>query len=148
MSDQFDLGSMLSQAMAMQQQFEQARADAAAREFIGRAGGGAVAIRVTGGLHVLNVSIAPEAVDPSDVAMLEDLVLAAFHDALAQIDEMQQEILGPFQNAGMPDLGDLAGLGDLASLGGLGGLDGLEALGMFGGPEVIDVDETRPDDQS
>ena len=79
MSDQFDLGSMLSQAMAMQQQFEQARADAAAREFVGQAGGGAVAIRITGGMQVLNVSISPEAVDPSDVAMLEDLVLAAFH---------------------------------------------------------------------
>ena len=135
MSDQFDLGSMLSQAMAMQQQFEQARADAAARQFVGRAGGGAVAICVTGGLHVLDVSIAPEAVDPTDVAMLEDLVLAAFHDALAQIDEMQQEVLGPFQNAGMPDLSDLGGLADL------------EALGMFGASEVIDVDETRPDDR-
>ena len=144
MSDQFDLGSMLSQAMAMQQQFEQARADAAAREFVGRAGGGAVAIRVTGGLHVLDVSIAPEAVDPTDVAMLEDLVLAAFHDALAQIDEMQQEILGPFQNAGMPDLGDLADLGGFADLGGLGDL---EALGMFGASEVIDIDETKPDDR-
>lgn len=144
MSDQFDLGSMLSQAMAMQQQFEQARADAAAREFVGRAGGGAVAIRVTGGLHVLDVSIAPEAVDPTDVAMLEDLVLAAFHDALAQIDEMQQEILGPFQNAGMPDLGDLADLGGFADLGGLGDL---EALGMFGASEVIEIDETKPDDR-
>jgi DNA-binding YbaB/EbfC family protein len=90
MSDQFDLGSMLSQAMAMQQQFEDARAQAAAREFIGQAGGGAVAIRITGGLHVLNVSISPEAVDPADVPMLEDLVLAAFHDALAQIDAKHQ----------------------------------------------------------
>lgn len=144
MSDQFDIGSMLSQAMAMQQQFEQARDDAAAREFVGRAGGGAVAIRVTGGLHVLDVSIAPEAVDPSDIAMLEDLVLAAFHDALAQIDEMQQEVLGPFQNAGMPDLGDLADLGGLADLGAFGDL---EALGMLGAPEIIDINETQPDDR-
>ncbi len=144
MSDQFDIGSMLSQAMAMQQQFEKARDDAAAREFVGRAGGGAVAIRVTGGLHVLDVSIAPEAVDPSDIAMLEDLVLAAFHDALAQIDQMQQEVLGPFQNAGMPDLGDLADLGGLADLGAFGDL---EALGMLGAPEVIDINETQPDDR-
>jgi len=115
MSDQFDLGSMLTQALAMQQQFEQARADAAAREFVGRAGGGAVAIRVTGGLQVLDVSIAPEAVDPDDVSMLEDLILAAFHDALEQIDAMQQDVLGPFQNAAMPDLGDLDMLGLLGS---------------------------------
>lgn len=133
MSDQFDLGSMLSQAMAMQQQFEQARADAASREFVGQAGGGAVAIRVTGGLQVLDVSIAPEAVDPADVAMLEDLVLAAFHDALAQIDAMQQAVLGPFQNAGMPDLGDLADL---------------DALGLFGAPgDVIELDDPQSDER-
>lgn len=133
MSDQFDLGSMLSQAMAMQQQFEQARADAALREFVGQAGGGAVAIRVSGGLQVLDVSIAPEAVDPTDVAMLEDLVLAAFHDALAQIDAMQQEVLGPFQNAGMPDLGDLADL---------------DGLGLFGAPDdVIELDEPQTDER-
>ena len=137
MSDQFDLGSMLSQAMAMQQQFEQARADAAAREFVGQAGGGAVAIRITGGMQMLDVSISAEAVDPSDVAMLEDLVLAAFHDALAQIDEMQQEVLGPFQNAAMPDLGDLGGLADL------------EALGLFGAAdEIIEIDTPHPDDRA
>jgi DNA-binding YbaB/EbfC family protein len=140
MSDQFDLGSMLSQAMAMQQQFEDARNEAASREFIGQAGGGAVAIRITGGLHVLKVSISPEAVDPADVPMLEDLVLAAFHDALAQIDAMQQEVLGPFQNAGMPDLGDL---------GELGGLADLEALGLFGAPDdIIEIDTPNPGERA
>lgn len=133
MSDQFDLGSMLNQAIAMQQQFEQARAEAAAREFVGRAGGGAVTIRVTGGLQVLDVTIAPEAVDPADVSMLEDLVLAAFHDALEQIDAMQQEVLGPFQSATMPDLGDLGDLG---------------ALGLLGRSEdVIDIESPRTDDR-
>ncbi|MEX1217708.1 MAG: YbaB/EbfC family nucleoid-associated protein [Acidimicrobiales bacterium] len=137
MSDQFDLGTMLSQAMAMQQQFEDARADAATREFIGRAGGGAVAICVTGGLQVLSVSIAPEAANPSDIPMLEDLVLAAFHDALAQIDAMQQEILGPFQNAAMPDLGSLGGLADL------------EALGLFGATDnIIEIDTPNPGERA
>lgn len=137
MSDQFDLGSMLSQAMAMQQQFEDARAEAALREFVGQAGGGAVAIRVTGALQVLNVSISPQAVDPSDVAMLEDLVLAAFHDALAQIDAMQQEVLGPFQTAGMPDLGDLGGLADL------------ESLGLFSAPsDIIELDAPTDGDHA
>lgn len=128
---------MLSQAMAMQQQFENARAEAAAREFIGQAGGGVVAIRVTGGLQVLGVSISPEAVDPDDVSMLEDLVLAAFHDALAQIDAMQQEVLGPFQNAGMPDLSDLGGLADL------------DMSGLFGGPDdVIEIEMPHPDERA
>jgi hypothetical protein len=86
---------------------------------------------------VLKVSISPEAVDPADVPMLEDLVLAAFHDALAQIDAMQQEVLGPFQNAGMPDLGDLGGLADL------------EALGLFGAPDdIIEIDTPNPGERA
>jgi DNA-binding YbaB/EbfC family protein len=117
--------------------FEQARADAAMREFVGQAGGNAVAIRITGGLQVLDVSISPEAVDPADVAMLEDLVLAAFHDALAQIDAMQHEVLGPFQNAGMPDLGDLGGLADL------------ESLGLFGAADdIIEIDSPDSGDHA
>lgn len=125
MSDQFDLGSMLAGAMEFQQQFDQARASIEATEFTGSAGGGAVSITVTGGLAVLDVSIATEAVDPDDTSLLEDMVTAAFTDALAQIDRMQQEVLGRFQT---PDLSSLGGLD-------LGGLD-LDALG--GG--IIDVD--------
>ena len=58
---------------------------------------------------------------------------AAFHDALAQIDAMQQAVLGPFQNAGMPDLGDLADL---------------DALGLFGAPgDVIELDDPQSDER-
>lgn len=122
MSDQFDFGSMLTQAMEMQQRYEAARAQAAEIEVTGRSGGGAVEITVTGGLQFLDVTIAPEAVDPEDVGMLEDLVLAALVDATAQIDAMQQEMLGEFAT---PDLGDLGGLGDLGALGDLNGLGGI-----------------------
>jgi DNA-binding YbaB/EbfC family protein len=121
-SDQFDFGSMLAQAMEMQQRFEQARAEAAEIEFTGRSGGGAVEITVNGGLQFLDVSIAPAAVDPDDVAMLEDLVMAALIDATSQIDAMQQQMLGEFA---APDLGDLGSLGSLGDLGGLNGLPGI-----------------------
>lgn len=93
------LGGLLEQA----QQMMAAQAEAADREVEGVAGGGVVRIRATGGGRVLGVTIAPEVVDPDDVAMLEDLVLAALHDVNARLAEIQREALGP--------LGDLFGGG-------------------------------------
>lgn len=91
------LGGLLEQA----QQMMAAQAEAAEREVEGVAGGGVVRIRTTGNGQVLGVSIAPEVVDRDDVAMLEDLVLAALHDVNAQLAAIQQEALG--------SLGDLFG---------------------------------------
>ena len=70
------------------------------------AGGGVVRVRTTGTGQVLGVSIDPEVVDPNDVAMLEDLVVAALHDMNAQLLEIQREAMGP-----------LAGLGDVFGAG-------------------------------
>src|SRR3546814_19756506 len=78
-----------------------AQADAAEREVEGVAGGGVVRIRATGTGQVLAVTIAPEVVDPDDVGMLEDLVLAALHDVNARLMEVQREAMGA--------LGDLFG---------------------------------------
>jgi DNA-binding YbaB/EbfC family protein len=97
----FDLGSLLGQA----QQMMAASAQAADEIVEGVAGGGAVRIRVNGRLEFQSVSIAPEVVDPADVGLLEDLVLAALHDASAQISSNQQAALG-----GIGDLGGLGGL--------------------------------------
>jgi len=118
-SDQFDLGSMLAGAMELQQRFDEARASVEATEFTGSAGGGAVSITVTGNLRVLDVSISPDAVDPDDIGLLEDMVTAAFTDALARIDAMQQQVLGQFQ---MPDISSLGGF-DPNALGALGVID-------------------------
>jgi nucleoid-associated protein EbfC len=98
-SDSSDgFGGLLEQA----QQVMAAQQAAAEREIEGVAGGGVVRIRTTGTGQVLGVAIAPEVVDPLDVAMLEDLVLAAMHDMNAKLLEIQREAMGP-----------LAGLGDL-----------------------------------
>lgn len=97
------LGGLLAQAQSMMEA-QQAAAD---QEIEGVAGGGVVRIRTTGTGQVLGVSIAPEAVDPQDVAMLEDLVVAALHDMNAKLLEIQREAMGP-----------LAGLGDLFGGGG------------------------------
>ncbi len=92
------LGGLLEQA----QQVMAAQQAAAEREIEGVAGGGVIRIRTTGTGQVLGVTIAPEVVDPSDVPMLEDLVVAAMHDMNAKLLEIQRETMGP-----------LSGLGDL-----------------------------------
>lgn len=91
------LGGLLEQA----QQMMAAQAEAAAQEVEGVAGGGVVRIRATGTGQALAVTISPDVVDPADVSMLEDLVLAAIHDLNARLMEIQRAAMGP--------LGDLFG---------------------------------------
>ena len=99
-----DLGALLEQAQAMQAQLAQAQEEAAEQVVEGQAGGGAVKVRVTGGLTVESVSIDASAVDPDDLSLLEDLVLAATNDALTRAQELTKTALGGF------DLGGAAGL--------------------------------------
>jgi nucleoid-associated protein EbfC len=97
----FDMGSLLEQAQAMQQQLLEAQAEAAGQEVEGQSGGGVVRVRVTGGMDFVSVSIDPSAVDPDDVALLEDLVLAALHDAVAKAKGLTQEALGGLDLGGL-----------------------------------------------
>lgn len=104
----FDLGSLFGMANDML-----AAQQAAAEETaIGSAGGGLVQITVTGAGEFTNVKILPDAVDPADLGLLEDLVLAALRDAMAQVQQLQAGAMGGL------DLGSLSGL-----LGGLGPAD-------------------------
>jgi DNA-binding YbaB/EbfC family protein len=102
-----DLGQLLEQAQAMQQQLMEAQAQAAEQVVEGVAGGGVVKVTVTGGMDFRAVTIDPAAVDPDDVEMLQDLVLAAIHDAVARVNELQQDSLGGLGGA----LGGLLGGG-------------------------------------
>jgi nucleoid-associated protein EbfC len=105
MSDMPNMNDLLAQAQKMQEQLMAAQAEAAERVVEGHAGGGVVKVEVTGGMEFRSVTIAPEAVDPDDVEMLQDLVLAAIHDAMAQVQELQQGTMG--------ELGLGGGLGGL-----------------------------------
>ena len=89
-----DLSQLLEQAQAMQQQLMEAQAAAAEQVVEGVSGGGVVKVSVTGGMDFQSVTIDPTAVDPDDVEMLQDLVLAAIHDAVARVNELQQDSLG------------------------------------------------------
>jgi len=97
-----DLGGLLESAQAMM-----ANMQAAASEVVtGRAGGGVVSIEVDGHFNFQSVSIDPKAIDPDDMSLLEDLVLAALHDATSQLQSGQS---GAMDLGGM-DLGGLGGL--------------------------------------
>ena len=72
---------------------------ASAAKAEGVAGGGAVKVAVTGNGEFTGVTIRPDAVDPADVTMLEDLVLAAVRDASAQVNAaVQQRLMGGLGN--------------------------------------------------
>lgn len=91
-----DLGSLMEQAGAMQRQLAEAQEEAAATVLEGASGGGAVRVTVTGAGEFRSVSIDPSAVDPDEVELLEDLVLAALHDASTRIAELQARSMGGF----------------------------------------------------
>ena len=105
----FDFSNLLASAQQMQQQLLEAQARAAEQEVEGQAGGGVVRITATGGFEITDVRIDPSVVDPDDVEMLQDLVLAALRDTLHKVNALNQQAMG--------GLGGLGGLGD-----GLGGL--------------------------
>lgn len=109
MTDQggFDLGGLLEQAQAMQQQMAEAQQAQANTVVEGSSGGGLVTVEMTGAGEFRSVSIKPDAIDDGDVEMLEDLVLAALRDAAAKVMEIQQESMGDFE---LPDIGGLGGL--------------------------------------
>lgn len=71
----------------MQRQMEESQKEMETKEFTAKAGGGAVSITVTGSKEVKSVVIDKEVVDPDDVEMLQDLIVAAMNEALKQVDE-------------------------------------------------------------
>jgi DNA-binding YbaB/EbfC family protein len=89
-----DMSALLEQAQQMQQQLMQVQAEAAEQIVHGHAGGGVVTVEVSGGMEFRKITIDPKAVDPADVEMLEDLVLAAIRDAVANVQELNQQALG------------------------------------------------------
>ncbi len=106
-----NMSDLLKQAQAMQQQLAEAQAQAAETVVEGQSGGGMVKVQVTGGMEFRQVHIDPAAVDPDDVEMLEDMVLAAVRDAVTKANNVSQQAVGGLDLGGM-DLGGM-GLGDL-----------------------------------
>jgi DNA-binding YbaB/EbfC family protein len=99
----------MKQAQKMQQQVASAQEQLAETELTGTAGGGLVTVTITGTGEVTAVHIDPKAVDPDDVETLEDLVLAALHNAAEAVRELTEEKMGPL-TSGLGGLGGGLGL--------------------------------------
>ena len=104
-----NLQQLMKQAQKMQQQLATAQAELAETEVTGTAGGGLVTVTMMATGEFRSVHIDPKAVDPDDVETLEDLVLAAVHNASESAKALTEEKMGPL-SAGMGGLGGGLGL--------------------------------------
>jgi DNA-binding YbaB/EbfC family protein len=89
-----DLSQLLAQAQEMQQQLVEAQSAVAEQEVAGVSGGGAVRIVATGGMEFVSVNIDPRVLTDGDASIVEDLVLAALHDVMEKVNEMNANALG------------------------------------------------------
>jgi DNA-binding YbaB/EbfC family protein len=99
-----DMNKMLQQVQQMQEQMLKAQEELKNETVEASAGGGAVTVKVSGALEVLEVRIAPEAIDPEDPETLGDMVVAATNEALRSAQSLMEAKLGPA-------MGGLSGLG-------------------------------------
>lgn len=82
-----NMNNMMKQVQKMQKQMEEQQKALEESEFSATAGGGAVEVTVTGKKVLTKVKLDPDAVDPDDVEMLEDLIMVAVNDAMKKVDE-------------------------------------------------------------
>jgi DNA-binding YbaB/EbfC family protein len=104
-----NMGNLMKQAQRMQKQMEEKTKELEDKEWEASAGGGAVTVKVSGKKEISSVKLSKEVVDPDDIEMLEDLIVAAANEALRKMEEESSEVMGQVTG----------GLG-----GGLGGLGG------------------------
>lgn len=100
-----NMQQLLKQAQKMQQDMARVTAELEEKEIIAASGGGMVTVTVTGKRKLKAISIKPEAVDPDDVEMLQDLVLAAVNEAMAQAEELAEKEMAKITGGmGMPGM--------------------------------------------
>ena len=88
-----NMQSMIRQAQKMQEDIEAKKAELEEKEYVVTSGGGMVEITLKGNHEVKSIGLNPEVVDPDDVEMLEDMRVAAFNEAVRQIDEESEREL-------------------------------------------------------
>ena len=96
--------NLMKQAQRMQRQMEETTKELEEKEYSASAGGGAVTVTVSGKKEVLSVKLAEEVVDPDDIEMLQDLIVAATNEALRKMEEESQAAMSKLT-------GGLGGLG-------------------------------------
>ncbi len=101
-----NIGKLMKQAARMQQQMEQAQSDLAHRTIEAASGGGAVKVIAKCDGSIASIKIDPQAVNPADVQLLEDMVLTAANQALAQAKEITNSEMGKITSGlSLPGLG-------------------------------------------
>lgn len=99
-----NMNNLMKQAQRMQRQMEKTTKELEEKEYSASAGGGAVTVTVSGKKEVLSVKLAEEVVDPDDIEMLQDLIVAATNEALRKMEEESQAAMSKLT-------GGLGGLG-------------------------------------
>ena len=99
-----NMNNLMKQAQRMQRQMEETTKELESKEFTASAGGGAVEVTVSGKKEVLSVKLSEEVVDPDDIEMLQDLIVAATNEALRKMEEESQSQMSKIT-------GGLSGLG-------------------------------------
>lgn len=89
-----NMNNLMKQAQRMQRQMEEGQRELETKEFVAKAGGGAVEVTVNGKKEVLRITLSEEIVDPEDVETLQDAVLAAVNEALRQAEAASSEMMG------------------------------------------------------
>lgn len=91
-----NMNQMMKQVKKMQEQMMKAQEELGTKTIEGSAGGGVVTVSINGHKKLLDIKIKPEAVDPEDIEMLQDLVLTAVNDALGKADELANQDMGKY----------------------------------------------------
>lgn len=99
-----NMQQMMKQIQKMQQNMARMQEEIAARTVEGSAGGGAIKVVVTGDKAVKGITLSKEVVDPDDVEMLQDMILAAINDAMKKAEEMADAEMKKVMPAGMPKI--------------------------------------------
>ena len=96
-----DMNALMRQAQKMQEDMKSKQAELEAAEYTGSVSGEMVTVPMNGKHEVLGITIKPEAVDPEDVEMLQDMVMAAVNEALRQGEENREKTMSALAPAGM-----------------------------------------------
>ena len=96
-----NINQLMKEAKKMQSDMEKTQEELAAKEFEATAGGGAVAVKVSGDKVLKEITIKKEVVDPDDVEMLQDLIISCVNEALRKVDSEQAASLGKYNIPGL-----------------------------------------------
>ena len=100
-----NMNAMIRQAQKMQEDMEALQAELDGREYDISAGGGAVNVKINGKREIMSIDIKPEIVDPDDIEMLSDILVAAVNEAINRVDETNNSEMSKLTgNVGLPGL--------------------------------------------